>query len=268
MNTNELSNRIQKIDSEGILKIFELNKKPELNNVIEKIRKESYSISTHNENNIEVYDLLLIVNYDELTGYTLKSERKLENRDIITYQFCKFLSEEFKNLNEIILFNTFQNLLKSTYEMFGFFCVNQYELKDLNNPVFILKNKKSVEKVLTIEPISFFKLNFKKEATIENQEGIEKIYLIYDLNDNLFKIGFTKKTLEKRIKGISEPTIKGKKPEIHLISAWKATIETEKELHKEFNLFRIRGEWFDLNIRDLEKLNKYMNKFEMIKYYS
>lgn len=265
MDTDELNNRIKKIDSEQILKLFELNKKPELNNVIEKIKKESYSILTHNEDNIEFYDLLLIVNYSELTGYALNSERNLKNRDIITYQFCRFLGEEFDNLNEIILFNTFQNLLKSTYEMYGFFCVNQYELKELNNPLFILKNKKSVEKVLTIEPISFFKLIFKKETTIENQTGIEKIYLIYDLNDNLFKIGFTKKTIEERLKGISEPTIKGKKPEIHLISAWNGSIEIEKELHKKFNSFRIRGEWFDLNVRDLEKLNEHMMKFERIK---
>tara|TARA_B100000929_G_scaffold155112_1_gene122878 strand:+ start:178 stop:891 length:714 start_codon:yes stop_codon:yes gene_type:complete len=213
VNTNELNKRIRKIDLEQVLKIFESNKKPELNNVIEKIRKESYSILAHDEKNIESYDLLLIVNYNELTGYALNSERKLKNRDIITYQFCRFLSEEFKNLNEIILFNTFQNLLKSTYEMFGFFCVNQYELKELNNPIFILKGKKAVEKVLTIEPISFFKLIFNKKSIIENEKGIEKIYLIYDLNDNLFKVGFTKKTIEERIKSISEPTIKGKKPD-------------------------------------------------------
>ncbi|HCV80323.1 MAG: hypothetical protein CMP12_13090 [Zunongwangia sp.] len=54
-------------------------------------------------------------------------------------------------------------------------------------------------------------------------------------------------------------------PEIHLISAWNASMEIEKDLHKEFDLFRVRGEWFDLNIRDLERLNNYMLKFERIK---
>ncbi|ADF51852.1 putative helicase [Zunongwangia profunda SM-A87] len=42
-------------------------------------------------------------------------------------------------------------------------------------------------------------------------------------------------------------------------------MEIEKDLHKEFDLFRVRGEWFDLNIRDLERLNNYMLKFERIK---
>jgi competence protein ComGF len=268
MNDIELNNRIKKIDKEQILKLFEFNRKPELNNVIEKIKIESYSILTHNEKNIESYDLILIVNYNELTGYAFTSSRELKDRDLLTYQFCRFLSDEFKNLNEIILFNTFQDILKSTYEMFGFFCMNQYQLEELNNPLFILKNKKSVEQILTIEPVSFFKQIFNKKKTVENIEGIEKIYLFYDLNDNLFKVGNTKKTIEVRIKGVSEPTKKGKKPETYLISAWNASAKIEKEIHEEFKLKRKRGEWFDLNVRDLDKLNSNMKEYEMIKYYS
>lgn len=268
MSDIELNQRIKKINENEILKLFEFNKKPELNNVIEKIKRESYSILSHNEQNIESYDLLLIVNYNELTGYAFNSSRKLKDRDLLTYQFCRFLSEKFENLNEIILFNTFQDILKSTYEMFGFFCVNQYQIEKLNNPLFILKDKKSVEKILTIEPISFFKQIFDRKKTIENIDGIEKVYLIYDLNDNLFKIGNTKKTLEKRMKSISEPTKKGKKPEIYLISAWNASPEVEIKLHEEFKLSRKRGEWFDLNVRDLDKLNTNMNEYKMVKYYS
>jgi len=41
-----------------------------------------------------------------------------------------------------------------------------------------------------------------------------------------------------------------------LISACNGSIKIERELYKKFNLFRTRGEWFDLNIRDLKKLNK------------
>tara|TARA_R110002096_G_C14601496_1_gene722727 strand:+ start:112 stop:924 length:813 start_codon:yes stop_codon:yes gene_type:complete len=265
---NLTEERIFKLTDDIILDIFKNNRKPELNNVIEGIRKESFQIFSTDEHSIEEYDLMLIVNYGVLEGYSLKSARKLKDRDLITYQFCRFLSENLPNQNEIILFNTFQNMLKSCYETFGILCIKEDEKSLFENSVVISKNKKSIENLLMINPINFFKSIFDEKGLIENKIGINKVYLMYDLQDNLFKIGYTSKTLEERVKGVSEATKRGKKPEIHIICAWNATRETEQKLQTEFIQFRKRGEWFDLTPRDLDRLKQSMKEHTIIKYNS
>lgn len=259
-----LENRIYTWSSDTIFQLLDKTKNPNLNNVVERLEKRCFQILLKNENNIDEYDLVLIVNYDKLEGYSLKSNRFIENRDLLTYQFCRFLSESIPDQNEIILFNTFQNMLISTYESFGIFCITE-ELANLKNTTFILKGKKSVEHILVIERINFFRSFFERNESIENKTDLEKVYLMYDLDDDLFKIGFTRKTLDQRKKGVAEPTIRGKKPKIGVICSWNASTKIEKELQTKYNEYRKRGEWFDLNPRNLKELNNYMIEYPMIK---
>jgi len=65
-----------------------------------------------------------------------------------------------------------------------------------------------------------------------------------------YKIGFTTREPEKRLKEISsgQPV----KPEI-LLSYWCDDVEKEERfLHDKFNDVRVNGEWFKLSVKDIK----------------
>ncbi len=66
------------------------------------------------------------------------------------------------------------------------------------------------------------------------------IYLIKDFRSGFYKIGYSKNPRYR------ESTLQSEQPLIELVTAWLGTPEDEYKIHKEFNNFRIRGEWFDL----------------------
>ena len=94
------------------------------------------------------------------------------------------------------------------------------------------------------------------------------VYLICSqTNDlNLYKIGFTKRDIKKRIADLQT----GNANEIYLIdyfeSKWSTKIE--RYLHKLFKEKRLKGEWFSLSDNDLEifkeKCQMIHNNFEIL----
>ena len=45
-----------------------------------------------------------------------------------------------------------------------------------------------------------------------------------------------------------------------LLACWKAGPESEKILHSEFKTKRQRGEWFELDFKDIKAIREYMNE--------
>jgi hypothetical protein len=66
----------------------------------------------------------------------------------------------------------------------------------------------------------------------------------------LYKIGYTKRPIEKRIKEIKT----GNGSDIYLVESFKSIWGTkiEAQLHKFFKLKKVSGEWFDLTEDDIK----------------
>lgn len=72
------------------------------------------------------------------------------------------------------------------------------------------------------------------------------VYLMGNARNRAVKIGFTLKNPKFR-----EHTLQSQEPEIILISRWRGRRKDESRIHKEFASQRMRGEWFDLSMRQV-----------------
>lgn len=68
------------------------------------------------------------------------------------------------------------------------------------------------------------------------------VYLIHDVTNNSCKIGFSSNP-ETRLKGLKVGTLN----DLKLIAVLYGNFIREKEIHKQFDHYRIRGEWFSYN---------------------
>lgn len=94
------------------------------------------------------------------------------------------------------------------------------------------------------------------------------LYLIASVvnNEKLYKIGFTRRTIEKRMNDFKT----GNAGEIYLVDMFvsKWSIKIEKCLHRLYKNKRIKGEWFRLEDYDVEtfidKCQLYHTNFEIL----
>jgi len=56
-----------------------------------------------------------------------------------------------------------------------------------------------------------------------------------------------------------EKTLQGEDPKTFILNAWKADISIEKKLQQRFDDRRIRGEWFDLTIKNILEIKDFMD---------
>lgn len=77
--------------------------------------------------------------------------------------------------------------------------------------------------------------------------GTGTIYLIRAGSTNLYKIGFTTKTPEKRMASLQT----GNPYPLEVVSSWIGTVHDERRIHGVLAPFRKEGEWFELSIEGL-----------------
>lgn len=79
------------------------------------------------------------------------------------------------------------------------------------------------------------------------------VYLLKTEIDDwtIYKIGFTKKSIQKRIKQLQT----GSATPIHLVHFYKTQnySKVEKWLHRKWKQKRQKGEWFDLSLEDVNE---------------
>ena len=92
------------------------------------------------------------------------------------------------------------------------------------------------------------------------------IYLVSsEINDQkVYKIGITKRAIEKRIKEFKTGNASELLLVDHFNSKWATKIESH--LHRYFKAKRIKGEWFELNDEDLEKFKPMCEKIKYLLY--
>lgn len=85
---------------------------------------------------------------------------------------------------------------------------------------------------------------------------IYNVYLICSEFEGrkLYKIGYTRRPIEKRIKEIKT----GNGSDIYLIESFKSQWGTkiEAQLHRQFNHRKVNGEWFDLVDDEVKSFGK------------
>lgn len=263
--TDDFNSRIDFLSYKEIKSIYDENKLINLNNVLEGFESDFYSISFDDSRSIDDYLLTYIGRYGSIRGLTFNSGRNLENRDMNTFNFAIAIENEFPEKNSIAIFNYFQSKLKQVYESFGIVCLPEYIANQETDKIFLLsKPKNSVEYLLQIDTLKFYRSFFERKNKIYDKYGISKLYLMLEGEKGYIKIGQTKSKLEVRRKGVAEPTLKAKDPKIYLLTAWVAPKEVEKKLHSDYKSKRKRGEWFDLRSIDLKEINEMMLTYEMI----
>lgn len=263
---DEFHERIGQLDYEDIISLYIEHKTVELNNVIEGFESSFFTIALPDPDSLEDYTLIYVGNQKKIKGLTFRSGRSLKNRDFYTLRFAKAIEDEFPKVNSLVIFTTFQNNIKRVFENFGILCLPDF-IAELGENFSILltgNNKHSVDRILQVDIIEIYRSFFHRTKTTQDQNRLQKIYLMYDQKEGLIKIGETKTKLITRMKGIAEPTLRGKDPMIEVITAWEAPKDLEIQLHTRYHHKRVRGEWFDLRASDLKEINEITQNFNLI----
>jgi len=86
------------------------------------------------------------------------------------------------------------------------------------------------------------------------EKSFTKVYVMIDKNTGYYKIGRSIRPLYR------EKTLQSEKPTIEMLYNYDARIKDERKLHNIFKDKNVRGEWFNLNGTDLQKIKEYFNK--------
>jgi len=105
--------------------------------------------------------------------------------------------------------------------------------------------------------IEIYVTNLKEVNESQTPEKLRskftKVYVMIDKNTGYYKIG---RSVDPKRR---ERTLQSEKPTIEMLFNHDARVKDEKELHNMFSDKRVRGEWFDLNGSDLNKIRKFFH---------
>ena len=154
--------------------------------------------------------------YEDITGVELKL--------IEGYGVYVNFSYLYKNFPSMTFLSLFINDLNLNFFDDGTMYINIYKLGVLYD--LYVKTEED-------------KLNIKNKS-------ISKTYLMIDTKNGLIKIGKSKNPKYR------ERTLQSEKPSINLLTT--CNYDCEKELHKKYKNKRVRGEWFDLNHKEIQSI--------------
>lgn len=262
---NKLSNQIHELDNQQIAQLRKSEYGASINNVIEGLEKEVYTLFVRGDNQeseVEEFDLIYIgytENSDQPTGFILhrlSQKDKLRNQMIMG--FCQFLQDEFNDFDIIDAYNTYQSQLRSALEKMNFWTYTEefrHNFKG-DNATLVLKGKRGVEFIPIIKKIDFLRHTFKNVQNGLGKDFNNYVYLIYNERNGYTKIGTSKQPK------IREKTLQGEEPIVEILVMWNAPRLEEKKLHQLFRRKRIRGEWFKLNPKDYNVIQEHMEKYK------
>ena len=147
-----------------------------------------------------------------------------------------------KSYYKLLKINELLALKMAIDKTYNFYLNNNYTddyIYDYNSESFE-QHKKNMDEYVK----SFAKI-------IKDDKGY--IYLMKDKRNGLTKIGYSK------FPEFREKTLQSEVPEIEMIYYNFGKLKLEKELHKAFSHKRIRGEWFELNVDDIEQIKNHID---------
>jgi len=88
-------------------------------------------------------------------------------------------------------------------------------------------------------------------STFKTKERHNHVYVMKDNITGYYKIGISKNPSSR------EKTLQSQCPSIELLFSKKANKSTEAILHKKYSSKRVRGEWFNLSLSDVDDVARY-----------
>ncbi len=229
-----------------------------INNVIRLIKRDCFGIFGYEDDSYELY---YITNSPSLAGKILRIGRDEKAHNALTLGFSKIIASLYSenNLNFLDIANSFQNHKRTFFTR----CNNYIVIDSTEVSKLFGDNATAVFLHKPIDIPHFNKLDFYKDIfqdvdvhkAKDDKSKFNKIYILFDERNNLFKIGRSIKP------SIRERTLQGEAPRIEMIACWVAPIEIEKELHEMYKETRCRGEWFSLDLVHLKEIDEHMKKF-------
>lgn len=238
--------------------ILEMNKSfnsGELNNVVVGLNKQCFGLSLVEDREVVKYQLFYVRAEDRLVGDLIQLSADVGYRDELVFYFSKFLAHNYKDIDLINTFNTFQSQTRSMLEKLGFLTISSTELDayDDPNPLVLAKDVRGLVPIRLIRKVEFYKVFFGK-VYLPDVEG-EYVYLMLNKRNDYIKIGKSRRPVFR------EKTLQADEPDIELIAYWEAPGNIERELHKKFASKRQRGEWFNLDLKDMKYIKELMHTY-------
>lgn len=249
MKKNPFNDKLFSLDIEEIKQLGE--KSVEIQNVILGYHTKAIHLRGRN------YDFELVYiaeNPDSQTieGYELQYKFESQNHADIVLAYCSFIVDKFPFENLVRLYNTYIDQMRSVFSQEGIEVITQADIDQIRSkygrggtlaakaPCVYLRTL--TEKELYRELFSFDYSSF----AIEDDK--KYVYLIHSQSNGYFKIGYSKNPLKR------EKTLQAEEPDISLLKIWEGDGALEKSLHQKYSHLRVRGEWFELTIRELFEL--------------
>jgi hypothetical protein len=237
--------------------IYEFDKRDNgpINNVISRINRHCYGVNLYEGKPIIVV-MYYINNDSELSGDLIRLDIHDPQYCQLLLRFCICLSENYKDLDAIDTFNTFQLNLRGFLEKLGFFTVTDTELLPYKGKKVSMMAKSPIYHLRTINKTEFYRAYINFEDNYCDGTNVDYVYLMVNEDTSLIKIGTSKKPQYR------EKTLRSQEPKINIIAKWQCDKQIEKKLHAMFDHRKVRGEWFRLTLRDLKMIEDFMSYYK------
>lgn len=243
------------LSREDILELDKADNGP-INNVISGIAKHCYGARLYDDKYGLTVEMFYINNDKTLKGDIIRLDLNDENYFELLFRFCVLLTNDYDEVDTINAFNTFQTKLRGFLEKSGFFTTTTQELKQFEgkNAVMMAIGKRGIFNLKLIDKVEFLRNFFNNyNIEIETKSFSEFVYLMVNTDTSLIKIGTSKNPTYR------ERTLHSQEPVVHLIAKWNCPKELEKILHEKYKQKRSRGEWFRLDLNDLNEIEIFMD---------
>jgi len=225
-----------------------------INNVIALIQRDCYGVKLYDDDYGLSADMFYVNNDDTLKGDIIRLDINDTDYYLLLLKFCTLLANDYKDIDALDAFNTFQLQLRSFLEKLGFFTTTNLELRQFEGKGAVMMSNapRGIQKIRLIDKAAFYRNCFNDNYMSELVEGSEYVYLMLNTDTSLIKIGTSKNPRYR------ERTLHSQEPAIHLIAMWRCNKIVEKELHKQYSDKHKRGEWFRLSIKDIYAIDEFM----------
>jgi len=234
-----------------------------INNVVSNLAEQCFGIMLYDDKEYVEYLLFYISNKNQLNGLAILLSLELDQntRTSFTIEFSKLICKKYPYKDIVDVFNTLQTQSRTIFERYGYLTLGN-DLDDITNGTIAYSSNKGLMIFPTIEKLSLYRWMFQETEhnLISDHSKCKKVYLLLDSKNSLIKIG------QSIHPSLREKTLQGINPKWNLIAAWIAPVSEEKRLHKLFKNKHVRGEWFNLNFNDLEKIKDEMKNHKRFKY--
>ena len=246
----EFEKRHKNISRESILNFqyYDINSSA----FIKGLENEFFGIEIHKEDENKIRLFYFIRKDNQIYGESLELEAEFKLRNELTLYFAVFLKEKFQFQEVIHYFNTFQILQRNIFEEIGYWTYGKELIKAINNKKIHLFTKS--EKGVLFVPLEEEKIE-KKERKKTHTDSPIFIYLMRNNISNYIKIGKSTQPVFR------ERTLQSQEPNIELLFKHEAPSELEILIHRKYKNKRIRGEWIDLTLEDIEEIKSSIIEF-------